>query len=475
MKPSRRRFLSTSAAGAISLSTAGTVQAAAAATSSDEDRTTPSPLDKDSEGPVIAEVYGELDLSKNNPSWDYEFPLFREPAIVEYEVQVDDPKNAPDVLLVDGRGREKYRTQIEHIPLVDTRTLDLGWAGSVPYPAKVYTENLNLETVLKKMEQQQDWTVESIVGINAVDCLTEKRATQASHRIDTGSYHIVFDWTDEVLSEPGSDDVTVDVAIRARYEKDDDAVAEEAIDAIGSFYTMFSTDKTQLAATMVPVAKEICNLVPEEMDNVTISDINRKAPRAQQVVAATRAVFTILENKLDYRPSFVWDMLDGAATWTRWAGSVLPVVSSIEQLIDDSCAVANAEPDTVTDNVENLLMSLGILVAEFLMIKFGLVSRAATIAVRQAHTYLLGIVREVLGLKTYLALLRELYTLTMAGIRQVLAVIKDITREIGDEYEFFSQDDVDAVDDMKVDELQSLNLDWDVNLGPFDPSPECYP
>lgn len=47
MKPSRRRFLSASAAGAITLSTAGTVQTAAAATSFDGDRATPSLLHED--------------------------------------------------------------------------------------------------------------------------------------------------------------------------------------------------------------------------------------------------------------------------------------------------------------------------------------------------------------------------------------------------------------------------------------------
>lgn len=54
-------------------------------------------------------------------------------------------------------------------------------------------------------------------------------------------------------------------------------------------------------------------------------------------------------------------------------------------------------------------MNVGILVAEIVMLKCGLVSRAASFAVRKLYMYLFGVVREVLGLKTYLVLLRELY------------------------------------------------------------------
>ncbi|MCU4744609.1 hypothetical protein [Natronoglomus mannanivorans] len=471
MKPSRRRFLSTSAAGAITLSTVGTVQAAAAVTSSDEDRATPSPLDEDPADPVIAEVHGGLDLSKSNPSWDYGFPTFREPAVIEYEIRTEEIGDEPDVLVLDRSGFNEYKVQIGSHPVRGSTEVGLGRFGTYTFPT------VNVGNVWKWLQKQQHWDVEALVDIKALDCLTEKRATQAAHRIDTGTYHIVLDWTDDVLSKPGSDDVTVDVSIRARYEKDEEA-ADRAIEEFTVFSRSVRTADSSLVDIMVPLAERICDQVPEEGGDLSTYDISDKALEAERTISILQLVLDILEDETGYSPPLVDSMLAETAAWARWSGQVLPVMSTVEELVDDSCAVATADSDTVTNDVENMLMSLGILVAELVMIKYGLVSRAASFAVRKAHTYLLGVVREVLGLKAYLALLRELYVLIKSEIGDVLDTIKAITQDIVDAHDFLSEeevDDIDVVENMDEDELMSLNFDRNLHLGPFDPSPECHP
>jgi len=94
-------------------------------------------------------------------------------------------------------------------------------------------------------------------------------------------------------------------------------------------------------------------------------------------------VLEVIENKTGYSAPLAEALLEETATWTRWTGQVLPVVSTVEELVEDSCTVSQSDPDTVTGDVENMLMSLGILVAELVMIKYGLVSRAASFAVRK--------------------------------------------------------------------------------------------
>lgn len=471
MKPSRRRFLSTSAAGAITLSTAGTVQTAAAATSSNGNRVTPSLLHVDPKDPVIAEVHGQLDLSEDDPSWNYEFPTFREPAIIEYEISTEEIGNEPDVLVLDSSGFNEYNIQIGSHPVWGSREINLGRLGTITVPT------INTGNVPKWLQKQQHWNVEDLVNIKAVDCLTEKRATEAAHRIDTGTYHIVLDWTDDVLSKPESNDITVDVSIRARYERNEEAT-ETAVEEFIEFYESVQTADSSLVGIMVVLAEEICDQVPKEMGNLSAYDIDDKALEAERIILILQLVLEILKDKTGYSSPLVDSMLKETATWARWSGQVLPVISTVEELVDDSCAVAKSDPNTVTNDVENMLMSLGILVAELVMIKYGLVSRAASFAVRNAHTYLLGVVREVLGLKAYLALLRELYVLLKSEIGDVLDTIKEITRNIVDAHNFLSEeevDDVDLIEEMGEDELMSLNFDRNLHLGPFDPSPECHP
>lgn len=474
MEHSRRGFLTTMAAGAVSLSTTGHARAGSVCCT-DTDRSVPSEPDEQPVEPIIAETYGELDLSKENPCWDWEIPRFSEPSIIEYEVRIDDRRNAPDVIVVDSDGLEKYETHINTYPIFKTRTLDLPWFGSTSAPTGVYRENLNFDTLLRRLDQLQEWEEDStFVEMDTLECLTEPRATQESHRVAGGSYYIIFDWTDDVLSERGDDEITAEVSVRARREKTDEAVAS-APDKIASFYTGLPREKSPLAEAMVAVAETICDRVPGEVDNLSVQEIHETAPRAEQAVAATKIVFAVLKDKLGYNQAFIQELLHGAATWGQWGRSVLPIVNSLEHVLDNSCTVAQNQPETVTDDIENLLLNLGILVADLVMAKFGLASRIGSFAVKRAHKYLLGIVREVLGVKAYLVLLRELYTLTTSGLKEALGLIKDLTREISKGHKFFSEEEVDAIKEMETNELESLDFDWDLSLGPLSLSPECQP
>lgn len=463
MRSSRRRFLVTSAA-ALTFPVAGGAQVTAAEQSG---QITPSSPESKPVEPVMAEIYGELKLPQDDPFWTWDIPHFSDDAIIEYEVRPKDGGHLPDVLVVDDDGLEKYRTQVASIPLYDIRSWDLGWLGSVPWPI-VYFDN-----VLRKRDQMQPWDVEGgMVDIETLDCLTNARPRREANVIAGGDYHLIFDWADEVLSSPRSEDVTVEVSARVRRNKPEEA-AETAPAQASNFYTTVGAAEASVVEAMVPVAEAICSRVPNEMKTLSVTDVQEEAPRAVGAVAVTRIVFAVLDDKLGFMPTFVRQLLDGASTWARWGRSVLPVVNSIDHVIDDACRVVGAEPGTVADAVEDFLLSLGILVVDLLLAKFGLVSRVASFAVKRTHTYLLGIISEVLGLKAYLVLLRELYNLLEMGIQQALRKIKSFTRDI-EEHGFLTDDEVATVQEFEREEdLQSFDSGWNLRMGPLDPSPEC--
>lgn len=465
----RRRILA-GCLGATSLPVAGSTQTGARGVEPDSDRSTPSPADARPEDPVISEVYGKLNLSADHPYWAYEFPLFTDPAVIEYELRTHGEGHEPDVLVLDDLGFQEYKTQIGSFPVLERGTINIPWFGPLP----TFT-GVNLGNAFRSLQQAQDWTEDVFVDTKALECLTERRATQAAHRVDQGGYRLVFDWTDQVLDEPEYDDVTVDVSIRARYKRDEEA-GHEAMEELTEFAESVKSSDSSLVEAMVPVAEEICDQVPAELDYVSFDDINDQVPNAKRVVSVLQLVLDIIADEIGYRPPLAQNMLEETATWVRWGGQVLPVMSNLNKLVDDACDVASAEADTVTSDVENMLMSLGILVAELVMIKYGMVSRVASYAVQKAHTHLLGVVRKVLGLKVYLALLRELYLLTKSQMEGILDTIEDVTRDVVEANDFLDDvDDVEVVEEMDTDELLSLNVDREVTLGPLETSPECHP
>lgn len=463
MRFSRRRFLATSAA-TLSYPVVGGVQVT---TAEQSNQATPSSPESEPVDPVMAEIYGELELRQDDPFWVWDIPYFSDDAIIEYEVRSKDGGHLPDVLVVDDDGLEKYRTQVASIPLYDTQSRDIVWFGSVPWPV-VYFGNIP-----RKLDQVHPWDVEGgMVDIETLDCLTNAQPRHDANVIAGGDYHLIFDWADEVLSSPGSGDVTVEVSARVRGNKPEEA-AETAPAQASTLYTTVGSAESPIVETIVPVAEAICSRVPDEMKTLSVADVQTEAPRAVGIVAVTRIVFEILDDKLGYTPTFVRQLLDGASTWVRWGRSVLPVVNSIDHVIDNACRIVGAQPGAMTDAVEDFLLSLGILVADLILAKFGLVSRVASFGVKRAHTYLLGIIGEVLGLKPYLVLLRELYNLLEMGTQQTLGKIKSFTRDI-EEHGFLTDDEVATVQEFEQEEdLQSLDSGRDLRVGPLNPSPEC--
>lgn len=475
---SRRRFLTKTGAmvGGAYLVSSGTSLGQSSGSNSD----LPSPQAPDGESleAVISEAYGELMLSSERRHWAWEINGGSDEMMIEYEVRPKEGFDSPDVLVMTGSGYDEYETKIGGYSIIDgplysDETHRLGPLGELTLPTHYHGENVHLENIQKWAQSQQVWSEESsMVEMHALDCLTQSSTgtVQESHTVEPGDYYVVFDWTDDVLAEVSADRVAVDVSVRA-VNPDFEQVEEETPKQIEALYSKFPRNRSPLVEAGRSLASAICGGVPEEFHSDPAQGLRDTIPETARVLSALNTVFAIVEDQLGYDASFAYQLTKSTTTWTRWGLSVLPVVSSLSQLVEDACSVTAATPEDVVDEVENMLMSLGILVADLLAAQFSVAGRAASFVTGMAHKYLLGFVARTLGLKAYVVLLQELYTLTRTGITEVLQAIKQITREIAEEYKFLSDKEVSRIDSLSEDDLESSSFDF----GFLTLSPECYP
>lgn len=478
MEYSRRRFLTKTGAvvGGACLVSSGT--SLGQSSGSDSDLPTPQAPDGESLEAVISEAYGELVLSSDRRYWEWEIDGETDEMMIEYEVRPREGFDSPDVLVMTESGYEQYETKVGGYPILDGplfsyETHRLGPLGELTFPAHYHGENVHLENIQKWAQSQQVWSEQSsIVEMYALECLTQSSTgtLQESHTVESGDYYVVFDWTDDVLADVSADRVAVDVSVRA-VNPDLKQVKEETPKKIEALYSGFPKNRSPLIEAGRNLASAICRGVPEEFHRDPAEGLQATIPETARVISALNTVFAIVEDQFGYDASFVYQLTKRTTTWTRWGLSVLPVVSSLSQLVEDACSVTEANPENVVDKVENMLMSLGILVADLLAAQFGVAGRAASFVTGMAHKYLLGFVARTLGLKAYTVLLRELYILTRSGVTEVLQAIKQITREIAEDYEFLSDEEVSRIDSLSEDDLESSAFDF----GFLSLSPECHP
>jgi hypothetical protein len=475
---SRRRFLSNSGAVISSVFLVNSEPSLGQSPGSGSSLPIPQEPEGESLDAVISEAYGELVLSPERRYWSWEIDGGSDEMIVEYEVKPKQGFDSPDVLVMTEGGFGEYETKVGGYPIADgpffsDETHRLGPLGELTLPTHYHGENLQLENIQKWAQSQQVWSEESpMVEMHALECLTQSSTgtVQESHTVEPGDYYVVFDWTNDVLAEASADRMVVDVSVRA-VNPDLEQVEDETPKQIEALYSEFPRDRSPLVDAGRNLASAICGGVPEEFHSDPAEEVRETIPATARVISATNAVFAIVEDQLGYDASFTYQLTNRTTTWTRWGLSVLPVVSSLSQLVEDACSVTEATPENVVDEVENMLMSLGILVADLLAAQFGVAGRAASFVTGMARKYLLGFVARTLGLKAYIVLLRELYTLTRSGITEALQAIKQMTREIADEYEFLGNEDVNRVDSLSEGDLESSTFDF----GFLSLSPECHP
>lgn len=427
---------------------------------------------------VHNEEYGALGLSPDQKCWV--FPIKPsgssvdnpEQMIVEYEVRTEDGVSPPDILVLSGQGLDYYDTQVND-PLIKVKEWCtheiLGRDISLPCSAGDIEFNPNDGGVV--WEEGHD-----TVDLYSAQCLNTapyRSPVGKSKTIPAGHYYVVFDRTDKVFDRAGEDEVTADVSIRARHPPDPKEIEETATDEVNAVYSGLPEDRSRLIRVSRSMAADICT----DIEAPDTDDLVKTAPRASQLASTANALLAILERSLGYQPVFAEQISGMTTTWTRWGMSAIPVAHSVNRLHDDACALERANPEQVADHVEDFLLSIGILVGDLVLLKYGAGTRLAYSLTRAAHRYLLGFLGRVLGLRTYLVLLREVFNLTRSGITEALSQIKEMTERIVEETSFLSKDDdsISEINSMNSrDDLYSLDQ-FDLGLPDLYPLNDCKP
>lgn len=438
---------------------------------------TPQPPDQESFDAVLSEAYGELVLSPDRPYWAWEINATSDLMRIEFEVVPKEGSESPDVLVMTERGFSKYETKIENNSLVDgpllsDATIDLGPFGEKALPLQPEPDNFHWRNFDEWLDSQQPWSEDSpMVRMNSLECLTHSSGgkIQESHAVEPDNYYVVFDWTDAVLSAANNSRSAADVSVRAINPKQE-KIEVESSKEIKGLYSELPENQPQLIEVGRNVATAICGNVPQEFHSEPGEGLQETVPKASRVIAATNIVLAAMEDQLGYEASFAY-RLSNRTSWSQWGLAMLPIVSSLQRLTQDACSVTEAERGNVVDEIEDMVLSLGILVADILAVQFGVVGRVASAVTRIAHKYLLGRVARTLGLNAYVVLLREIYMLTQSGIAEALQAIKQTTRGIAEEYDILGDEEVTRINSLQESDLEMSfpNTDY-LSLGP-----QCQP
>lgn len=436
---------------------------------------TPSRPEWQSTGIATDEAYGTLELGPERRYWPFEIDGGSERLLIEYEITPTEGSGVPDVLAVEQPAVDKYQTrvgenQITTGPLVSLARQDLGLFGERQFP-DVHPEHVHLENFSKLGDRYTSWENQSPnVGLYSLECLnsTGVGPVRRSKLVESGDYCILFDWTDEVMSRADTKSTTVDVSVRA-VEVNPAQIQEESSRRVKELYSSVPTGSTRLLKTATAFAEAICleDLPVTVAGN--LDEAQTTARHATELQSSVAVILAAIDEHLGYRSPVLTRLTQKTARWTAWAGPVLPIASSTAQLVQDACAVQAAPKNTVTDRIEEMLLSLGILIIDLAAVAFGVAGRAASLLTKVAHNYLLGYIARTVGVETYVVLLREVYTLTRVGISEVIGAIKQLTREIGEETNLLRTEEIDAVESLDHSGVQSPSFDFDL----FDPGPEC--
>lgn len=179
---------------------------------------------------MVSEAYGELTLSSDHPFWVWPVCSYSDPVTIEYEVRPTEDADTPSILVMNDTGLQKYKTKIRDHPVVEwpefsTKTENLGWFGTWTVPTVDDWGAVHLSNIPKQGQSHQSWDEDMpAVKTNTLQCLNSSLSgpVRKRHTIESGGYYVVFDWSDNVLDNPGQDQGTAHVSLRAMHPVEDE-------------------------------------------------------------------------------------------------------------------------------------------------------------------------------------------------------------------------------------------------------------
>jgi len=379
--------------------------------------------------PVFKEAYGEVVLTNDDPEhryciWKVESETCFE---LNYEARVTEPDNSEvDVFALPADEGQKYLNKVH----VDSEG-----------------------DIRREIEKAQD---KDIRIRNRIDSLSQERLSEPlygswfntkSAILEPGEYWLVFDRTD-IGTTQTSDYVSLQVSIWARNLVQED-VETGTQSVLEEFYTSLPEETNDVVEVLTDIAKEICNRISLGYGARELKEMGGAPVETYQATATVNAILDVVTERTSLNRSFLLEVTEDATAWTKRGAKVIPILGSVIEVFNIACDISEQNPEPTDDQVEELLLSLGILVAELALAQFGVVSKITRFTTSKMNQYLLGFLKDAVSLEFYIFLLREVYIIIYGSVTKAISKIKDMTDEIDDEEtQFFSDEEQQTVDNI---------------------------
>lgn len=435
----------------------------ASAQRSQEPWPTPSPP-SDSPQPILAESYGSLKLGNKRHFWPWKLEV-DECCVVDLELQLEDRFGASlDILTFEEDDFRRYQDRVTKMSLASGPVVDIGTGNffGIRYPKlEIHRENVN-HPDLKELTEGPTSTAAGVLPFRLESAsFLDVPSGDWSFRLGPGSYRVVFDWTNAKTRMGSGSGVNVDVALRARPTTE--AVEGNAETAVTSFFGSIQKDVVQACEKL---AKSICNLDTRALSQIQVGEIGAAPISTLYAIPVLTRLLTAVQQGFNTPLPLASKALDGARTWANWATTTIPVVSSAQQVVNDACELADKRSNTA-EKAEDFLLSIGLLIANLALAWFGVSSKVAKEAIQFTDEILLGVFKRTLSTRSYLLLLRELYTLFYDGATEVVDAVQEMTTVIANQGNFF-----DAQETKQIHELDESSL-FSLDSGFLDDDTDC--
>jgi hypothetical protein len=215
------------------------------------------------------------------------------------------------------------------------------------------------------------------------------------------------------------------------------------------FYTSLPEETNDVVEVLTDIAKEICNRISLGYGARELKEMGGAPVETYQATATVNAILDVVIERTSLNRSFLLEVTEDATAWTKRGAKVIPILGSVIEVFNIACDISEQNPEPTDDQVEELLLSLGILVAELALAQFGVVSKITRFTTSKMNQYLLGFLKDAVSLEFYIFLLREVYIIIYGSVTKAISKIKDMTDEIDDEEtQFFSDEEQQTVDNI---------------------------
>lgn len=229
----------------------------------------------------------------------------------------------------------------------------------------------------------------------------------------------------------------------------DEQVEKETQEILQQFYSELSSGTKDTIQTLDSLAESVCQELSLEYGSTDLENIEDAPTETYQAASTASKLLELIENGTDFESSRLNSVISNVSTWTQRGVAVVPLLGSMSEVYAAACTVSAQQAVPTTEQIQDLLLSLTMFIVELLLTYYGVTSKISRLVVTAMDKYLLGLLKQTLGLEMYIFLLRESLVLLYDDIENVLSTIEGLTEDIDElNDEFFTDKEKDQVDDL---------------------------